>query len=606
MRKSARQVLVSACLATFILLAACDKPPVDATIQADDYPMPVKPDYRLQPVRNRSFGPCSPQIVRHLVDAYPRPDMMALGGSVFNGVSSMHINWWLADWSPPAQLARALSGGATEGPVPGLRVAPYPDYGADPFGWNQTGDPTFRLGLDLETTNLSSLGMTVRRQGWLMSRFKTYTARADNGPFVDNLSFAGAAISDVLYGTPRDYRRRLEAVRRIDTIAPDADKFWSDGPRARSFSKIIEHAKTVHTPIDIGKTAGALVPIFFAENSSFVLNPTQDSCLEDMTALDQVLLRQPKRLLVGVGSNSGLFTFLYTGQPVDRYCGDVDFAFGEKVYQWKRYVSIRQSSGQEFLGDMAKLLDKLATEGGRIEHIYVMAQLRPSSIANLKPSYGQSPPGLHRYFASYDIDFAPEGGITVSGEEVERADKLNSEVNQKLRELVEARNKLGRTRFIFVDLDAMADRYDFKHTGNPHSQIVIGESQLAGLQGEIRLDNRVLTFSRSEQLLGDGSSAGQRILEGGMFSLDNLHPTVVGYSALATELLKAIKSEEGITLAAGAEESISPPMAYARLIRGNVLRRHDKGLATREDWLQAAFDLAAGGSKARRLDCWPR
>ena len=605
MVRSTRYAAVAACLAMLAVVLGCSNKPMDARLQVDDYPAPERPEYRLRLVARRKFGTCTPRQVREMVVAQGRPEMMALGGSVFNGVSSMHINWWLADWSPPAQVARALHGVAAEGPVPGLRVAPYQDYGADPYGRNERGDLTFRLGLDLETTNLSRLGTAVRHQGWVMSRFKNYSTQKGDGLFVDNLSFAGAAIEDILYGTSRDYRRRLEVVRRIDTIKPDADKFWDDGPQARTYSSIIEHAKGVHTPIDIGKTAASLATIFFAENSSFVLNPTQDACIEEMTPLDQVLLRQPKRLLVGVGSNSGLFTFLYTGQPVDAYCGDVNFTFGDKVSQSKRYVSIRQSSGREFLSDMTMLLDKLAAEGRGIEQIYVMGQLRPSSIANLKPAPSLWPPGLGRYFASYDIDFAPEGSRSISGDEVERADEFNREINDRLKALVEARNKMGGTRFIFVDLEQMADKYDFKHTGRPEQQIVVTSADLPGLRKDIRLDNRTLTFSRSEELLEDGTPVGQRIEQGGMFSIDNLHPTVVGYAALATELLKAIKVEEGLVLTSGAQESISPVTAYARWTRGNVLRRQDRSLSGREDRLQAIFDLQASIGNSRHLDCLP-
>jgi len=39
----------------------------------------------------------------------PNPEMMAIGDSLYNGVRSLSINASLAQWSVPAQVARALN-----------------------------------------------------------------------------------------------------------------------------------------------------------------------------------------------------------------------------------------------------------------------------------------------------------------------------------------------------------------------------------------------------------------------------------------------------------------------------------------------------------------
>ncbi len=43
-----------------------------------------------------------------LFKPYMRPEMMAIGDSLYNGVSSFRINWWLSEWSVPAQVAIPL------------------------------------------------------------------------------------------------------------------------------------------------------------------------------------------------------------------------------------------------------------------------------------------------------------------------------------------------------------------------------------------------------------------------------------------------------------------------------------------------------------------
>ena len=645
---------------------------MDARRQIDDFPRIAKPDARLAPVAAKTFGDMCTNEELAKLKREPKPEMMAIGGSVFNGVSSMQINWWLSEWSPPAQVWRALTGGATEDTMPdSFRVPRYPDHGLDPYGKFTNGTPHFRLGLDLETIDVALIETAFRRQGWVMSDFARYRA-TDGRKFNDNISFGGAAVEDLLYGTAADYRARLKAVRRIDKFGPDADKFWADGAQPRTYTDIREHAKRVNGLTDIAKTAGPLKTIFFAENSSFVLNPSGNPCIEQMTPLDQVLFRQPQRLLVGVGSNSGLFTFLYAGRPVDRVCGDVSFTYGNVVQEQKRYVSIQQSSKNEFLADMKTLLDKLAEHGTGIKTIYVMGQLRPRMVANVKPTSSDQgklgvdatyPPNQVKhdpstYHDQYFLDFAPEGsGRWLSGEELKAADDLNDEVNNALEQLVKSYDaRGGRQRFVFVDLKPL-ERYDVRHVAdrdvldsqpgvNPvdqtdarkkrpgqkgalGEQIVVTDQHLQGLgPRQVTLDNRVLAFSREEEWIeqqGKKKPIGQRIVRGGIFSVDNLHPTVVGYALLAQRLLYTIvNTEKNIQLADGAYDSISPQKAYARSFwrmeggqevsnHGNVLRRRDRGLVAREQlfrrystWALPRAAASIAGANRETCDETPR
>ena len=655
------RVALSLVAATTVASCSGSAPPVDATRQIDDFPRLEKPIARLKhkSLAKEFHKECSEEVLATLrpTEAEKRPEMMAIGGSVFNGVSSMQMNWWLTDWSPPAQVARALAGG-TQARVPAsFKVPRYPDDGLDPYGTTVNGEPHFRLGLDLETMDIHWFNLVekaFRRQGWVMSNFDKH--RPTGGPALnDNLSFAGAAVDDILYGTARDYRARLDAVRRIDRFEPDADGFWADGAQqSRTYRRIMEHAKKTNGIKDIAKTAGPLKTIFFALNSSFVLNPTRNPCLEHMTPLDQVRLRKPKRLLIGVGSNSGLFTFLSAGQPIDKMCGDIQFSYGEVVREEKRYVSIRQTAKEEFLASMQELLNRLSSDAKAIDHIYVMGQLRPRMIANLDPKPDRGvvglealyPPGRPEadpttYHDQYFLDFAPGGsGRWLSGRELRLADELNDEVNNALEGMVKAQNaREGKRRFVFVDLKPL-ERYDVRHvadrdvlkrkpgvnvdparkkqpgeTGVRGQPIIVTDAHLNGLgERTIKLDNKVLSFSRGEETITDSHGRtrqiGQQIKAGGIFSIDNLHPTVVGYALLAQELLDTIVEAEKLNLTPEVRASISPERAYAMTMgggkeitqHGNVLRRLDKGLATRQQLLQSLFD--AGANIAGGLDCW--
>ena len=39
---------------------------------------------------------------------YMNPELMALGDSLYNGVQSLRINWWLSEWSVPSYVAIAM------------------------------------------------------------------------------------------------------------------------------------------------------------------------------------------------------------------------------------------------------------------------------------------------------------------------------------------------------------------------------------------------------------------------------------------------------------------------------------------------------------------
>lgn len=589
----ARLVAVQLAILGALILSSCQTTPKTERAEGDT---PTYPEERLASVSGRSFGNCSAAEVQTLIAKYRRPEMMALGGSVFNGVSSLQINWWLAQWSPPAQVARALGGGNLQSEIPGFKTAHYKDFGADPYGKTASGQPTFRMGMDLEITGVSGLTEAIRHQAFVMSDFETY--RAEDGQyFNDNLGFGGAAIEDILYGTATSYRQQLD-------VRPAPKKVGDPTP---SYREMRDEAKATKNLLEAGRKTGPLIKTFYAVNSAFVLDPLHHECVSEMTALDQVMLRQPKRLLVGVGSNSGLFTFLIKGQDLQDVCADTSFNFSSPVQQVTRQVSIARTANREFLDNMGKMLDRLASSENRgIENIYVLGQLRPSSIANLKPVGSQKPPGPGNYYDKYELDFSTERTRVISGHAVRAVDQLNTTVNRELRAMVEAHNRTKGPRFVFVDLEALSDKLDFKHSGDPQHQVVVTREFLPGLREgeEVRLDNRTLGFSRAPLVLSNGTVAGQKIEQGGIFSVDNLHPTVVGYSKLANAMLDEIEKEEKIAIAPDGRTAIDPRALYARheAYDGNILRHPDRYLKHREDWLQALVNLVPARDDCGRVE----
>ena len=64
---------------------------------------------------------------------YDRPELMALGDSLYNGVQSLRVNWFLSEWSAPTTVAIALGTVDPEFLLGGRRAGAgdpdRPDYG---------------------------------------------------------------------------------------------------------------------------------------------------------------------------------------------------------------------------------------------------------------------------------------------------------------------------------------------------------------------------------------------------------------------------------------------------------------------------------------------
>ena len=114
-----------------------------------------------------------------------------------------------------------------------------------------------------------------------------------------------------------------------------------------------------------------------ALNTRFTLNPQGEDGpveLRPMTPVDQVAARKPRRLLVNIGSNNGLW---------------------EMAFECKLTADPFDFSG---LDDLADALNALPPE---VEQIYFNSLGRPSTVANLMPverfGYYDSPRPGHYY-----------------------------------------------------------------------------------------------------------------------------------------------------------------------------------------------------------------
>lgn len=384
-----------------------------------------------------------------------RPAFMAIGDSLFNGVRSATIHAELAALSPPAQMARALK-------IDGFVVPDYPRpvlFDAEEF---------------LDKPNIGALfnGALANAQAWM------HPAPRSQHICFDNLAFAGATIGDLM---PK----------------AESSVLFPDGC-GRTFRENDELAKWLLQELLKRKKNdfGLLGRLWFAINTSFVLNPSRSDELAEATAFDIVAARKPHTLAISIGSNDGFFSAILPGGIKKR----------------KKEIDSIPDRFEAFGAAIAELPRE-------ITNIAVTNLIRPTAVANMSPRSDDARiPGCGKYFDSYSSRIGGAAG-EISGTDAKAFDAFIADVNKR------AANKLrtADSRIKIVDVYGMVDAYDGKHGCKP-GFVGVEES------GTIRpLDNRVY---RHNNLLG--------FLGGGLFGLDNMHPSAVGYSILADRTLEAL------------------------------------------------------------------
>jgi lysophospholipase L1-like esterase len=373
-----------------------------------------------------------------------RPELMAIGDSIYNGTRSLTTNAELAGLSVPAQVARAF-GWDFQAP-------------AYPFDVLFNLEALFRAG----AFNLDTLKMAVlaNAQRWLDTE-----PWADIDCF-DNIAIAQTTIAD---------QARSTYLNHVSQVAPLLNQL-----RAAP-----------------GLDFAALAALYEAINTSFLLNPSRDPQSEwaDKTPLEIVAARRPKRLLVNIGINDGLWTVCL--QAIKTEFDPAAIA-----------------------ADMRDLGARLAAikAAGQVDQIYLNLMPKASCVANLMPRRDPDrPPGGTGYYPEYLGRLGQLGGLTAG--DMEAIDQEILALNQTIRDDLEGLFPNGGLSF--VDTYALLAARDDKH---------FRDSKPIWVRNW-RINNVPLQgFSH----------------KGGQYGLDNLHPTTVGYAALAQVVCEQIVATEGI------------------------------------------------------------
>jgi hypothetical protein len=216
-----------------------------------------------------------------------------------------------------------------------------------------------------------------------------------------------------------------------------------------------------------------------------------------------------------------------------------------------------------------KAYDRLAGEINAIgaQHVYV-GLVPHVTIPPVSRGWGDVRDGYYEYYTRpwiWDTVFNPAKDARITREEARLIDRFIDEYN------VAIRNIARRYGWIVVDLSGQFDRMAFRRSGgNPTYRWPLDAAEalrrnlktayLAGDDGAVSLDTRYLR-------LWDRKSPHAGLIRcGGIFSLDGVHLTTIGYGTIADSFLKAMADNGVRTVTDG-----TPALNWDRIVASDSL-----------------------------------
>jgi hypothetical protein len=239
--------------------------------------------------------------------------------------------------------------------------------------------------------------------------------------------------------------------------------------------------------------AEQLFDLHIGINSGFVLNPHGKKEYANYNMLEWVKVRKPKRLVVHMGHNDGLYAIGGDAIP------------GES--------NLRQTASK-----YVKLIDDIKNVTHSNQQLIFILLPKISAVANLAVSGHE--PNEDGYWGSYEPVFSLSRR-TFNATAMERQDQAIAKANKMICDKLETLKGLRKVEVISAyDL---LNRLDYKNFRKRSNQVVIKER---------RFDNRYI------------KGLGPVFLLGGLESIDGMHPTNIGYAELAFELVRLFQKGE--------------------------------------------------------------
>ena len=268
---------------------------------------------------------------------------------------------------------------------------------------------------------------------------------------------------------------------------------------------------------------GAAARLWFSINDAFLLDPNGGTAFAEtsqLSQLEQVASRLPERLLINIGSNEGLFRFGMLGAYDNT---DLDFATCAGAHEIVRQA---RRLGQ-FLA--AHLRNDL-------KFVYFNMLIRPRAVPNLAPYQDEDFMAnatrkalAGKYYGEYSTKVALRAPITPKA--MKAYDQVIKTTNDEAVKAIAAELAATPIKLVPVDLYTAIEQFDAKHHGDGRAVEVKKAGKLVK-----RITN--LPFACSPLKF-----------QGGIAGLDNMHPSAIGYAAIANEMIRAYNAAESANAA---------------------------------------------------------
>jgi len=362
----------------------------------------------------------------------------------------------------------------------------------------------------------------------------------------DNLAIAGSTLEDL---TGEDANPRGEPPVGTPALA---QRFLASLPRLDVFTRA-----------DRDRIGAA----HLAVNARYVLNPSNDPEYTDWSMLDWVRLRQPRTLILHAGHNNGFYKIGSEGD----------------VALWRaQWVDGARPALARYLA----VLDRIEAECPDTR-LVVLGLPKIGAVSNLMPDRDEGPhPHDPGYWATYYSVFPSPR--RVDGTLVKETDDQVRDVNDALARAVAA-NAHRRERWTYFSVYGFFDRYDTKNLGAARESLKFRR---------VTLTNNFLDAERVRQPGPPNRPPKFRweFVDGGFQSIDGMHPSLVGYTLLACELVGTLTGRP--LSAAARKRALDEAFDNERLIQAfpaglkTILRKVRK---TEEGTPEDPDDEALGG-----------
>jgi hypothetical protein len=322
----------------------------------------------------------------------------------------------------------------------------------------------------------------------------------------------------------------------------------------------------------------------FYRNALTVLNPTHDPAGMHRTAIlaarDLASGDGIENLIVWLGANNALATMttLAIRETDDAVLSGIPDEANEVREDYNLW---RPEHFEAIYGRVAAGVESLQADRvfwGTVPHVTI-APIARGVRQNDDPRADRldADPRYFRYYTHFwigDDVFDPARHPHLTGEQAKYIDGVIDGYNAVIRRAVEGGRSRGRSWFI-VDLAAVLERVAYRRyrevglapPGGSY-QFPPGWSQALDHAGVPELTTHYL------------SAEGGKLTRGGLFSLDGIHPTTMGYGLVAHEVV-AVMRQAGVEFRnplTGAAVADPPGIDFAALLGRDTLVRHPPGL----------------------------